>query len=341
VRAVLAVTLALLFGVRPANAQVMVGVELSDEGNMLASGLGVTPAELARQIQDAINVAYGASEVDDYLRSFADATAFSMRGLGVDYASDPESLILGIGINAAVAASEQVSASQRPTAGLAPNVAFMAGLNLSSQGAPRWTLFGNGFYRRASTNSLRGGITSAGIHAQYRIANPQRELGARTKALRWIGIDVTGGLEFTRWNLGVRDEIVSGFDVNGTSASAQLILEMRGMFDLKSTAVTIPIEVTTGVRIAMLLSVYVGAGLDVTSGTGKLSAELGGPLYASNGQGLGTASITGGGENSASVFATRVLAGAQLNLWKLKVYAQVNGSPLPAANVGFGIRGVL
>jgi hypothetical protein len=217
----------------------------------------------------------------------------------------------------------------------------MAGLNLASQGAPRWTLFGNGFYRRASTTSLRGRITSAGIHAQYRIANPQREMGVRTKALRWIGIDVTGGLEFTRWNLGVRDEIVSGFMVDGSNASAQVILEMRGMFDLTSTAITIPVEVTTGVRIAMFVSVYVGAGVDVTSGTGKLSAELGGPLYASNGQALGTASITGGGENSASVFTTRVLAGAQLNLWKLKVYGQVNGSPLPAANVGLGIRGVL
>jgi hypothetical protein len=35
------------------------------------------------------------------------------------------------------------------------------------------------------------------------------------------------------------------------------------------------------------------------------------------------------------------LAGVQLNLWKLRAYVQVNGSPAPAASVGAGIRGVL
>jgi hypothetical protein len=217
----------------------------------------------------------------------------------------------------------------------------MAGLNLSSQGAPRWTVFANGFYRNGSTSSLRGGILSAGLHAQYRLVNPQREVGAKTQALRWTGIDLTGGLELTRWTLGVNDDIVTEFVAEGTSGTGRVILDSTGTFDLRSTAATIPVEISTGIRIAVLVSVYVGAALDFTAGTGKLDANLAGTLFAGDGTPIGTSTITGGGDRSASPFAARVLAGAQLNVWKLKLYGQVNGSVPPAASVGFGIRGVL
>jgi hypothetical protein len=35
------------------------------------------------------------------------------------------------------------------------------------------------------------------------------------------------------------------------------------------------------------------------------------------------------------------MTGAQLNLWKLKIYVQLNASATPAASIGAGIRGVL
>lgn len=336
-----ALSLLILLAASRADAQVAVGVQLNSEGQMLAQQLGTTPAELAAQMQVAINEAYGATNVDGFIRSFADATAFSMRGLGVDYASDPNSLVLGVGVNFAVAASDQVNATERPTAGLAPNIGFMAGLNLAGQGAPRWTVFGNGFYRKGSTEDLRGDIFSAGLHVQYRLMSPQADIGIETKALRWIGIDITGGLELTRWSLGVDDDITTNFGAAGSAGTARLILDSTGTFDLTSTAVTLPIEATTGVRIALLLSVYVGVGLDFTLGSGDLDVNLNGTLRTSDGQTVGTTTITGGGDESASPFAPRILSGLQLNLSKIKIYAQVNGSATPAASVGFGIRGVL
>ncbi|HEY5927153.1 MAG TPA: hypothetical protein VIV11_35940 [Kofleriaceae bacterium] len=336
-RAVIVVVLLLA---APVHAQVAVAVQLNPEGEMLASELGISSQDLATRIQTRVNEIYSASNVDGFLRSFADATAFSMRGLGVDYASDPESLILGVGANFAVAASSDVTAEERPTAGLAANIAFMAGYNLASQDAPRWTLFGNGFYRKGSTESLRGGITSFGLHAQYRVMNPQKDEGT-AKLLRWIGIDLTGGLEFTRWNLDVEDTIETDFSVQGSSGNAALTLTETGTFALSSTAMTVPIEVSTGVRIALLLSVYVGAGVDLTVGTGKLNANLTGTMRTEDNRDIGTTTITGGGENNASPLAARILAGVQLNLWKIKVYAQINGSATPAASLGFGIRGVL
>jgi hypothetical protein len=322
-----------------AEAQIVVNVDLNAEGQALANQLGVTEAELASRIQTRINEAYDTNNVDGFLRSFTDATAFSMRGLGVDYVSMPKNLIVGIGANFAVAASGDFNADERPTAGLAPNVAFMAGLNLSEYGSPRWTLFANGFYRTGSTESLRGGITSAGLHAQYRVILPQEDAGAAT-ALRWTGIDVTSGFEFTRWSLGVDDDITTNFAVDGSSGSAMLVLDSKGTFDVRSTAMTVPVEVTTGMRIALLVSVYVGGAVDLTTSTGKLSTSLNGNLLTDDMRSVGTATMTGNGDNSGTPFSGRILAGAQLNLWKIKVYTQVNASP-NAANVGAWIRGVL
>lgn len=322
-----------------ANAQIVVNVDLNTEGQALAGQLGITEAELAARIQTRINDAYDTNNVDGFLRSFTDATAFSMRGLGVDYVSMPKNLILGVGANFAVAASGDFNADERPTAGLAPNVAFMAGLNLAEYGSPRWTLFGNGFYRTGSTESLRGGILSAGLHAQYRVVLPQEDAGAAA-VLRWTGVDITSGFEFTRWSLGVDDDLRTSFAVDGSSGSAVLVLDSTGTFDVRSTAMTVPVEVTTGMRIALLLSVYVGAGVDLTASTGKLTTSLNGNLLTDDMRSVGTASMAGGGDNSGSPLAGRIMAGAQLNLWKIKLYTQVNASNR-AANVGAGIRGVL
>jgi hypothetical protein len=330
-----------LLGSGVAHAQVTVDVTLNADGQALANQLGITSAELAMRIQDQVNAAYDAKNVDGFIRSFTDATSFSTRGLGVDYVSMPKNLILGVGGNFAVAASGDFNAEERPTAGLAANVSFMVGMNLADYGNPRWTLFANGFYRKASLNSLRGGITTAGLHAQYRLIEPQRDEGATTKALRWTGLDITSGLEFTRWNLGIDDDIQTPFGVQGSSGAANLTLDSTGTFDLASTAMTLPVEVSTGIRIALLVSVYVGAGVDFTASSGKLTTNLTGNLLTEDNRNVGTTTITGGGNNSGSPVAGRVMTGAQLNLWKLKVYVQLNASATPAASIGAGIRGVL
>jgi len=332
----------LLLAAQRAEAQVAVDVQLTPEGDMLAQQLGITSQELGARMATAINEAYAVTNIDGFIRSFADATAFSMRGLGVDYASDPNSLVLGVGVNLAVAAGDELSESDRPTAGLAANLGFMAGLNLASQGLPRWTIFGNGFYRKGSTSELKGGILSAGLHVQYRLVNPQVDKGVATKALRWTGIDFTGGLELTRWTLGVADDISTDLGVDGTNGSANLVLDSTGTFDLSSTTVTLPVEMSTGIRIALLVSVYVGGALDFTAGKGNLDVNLNGNLVTSDNRNVGTTTITGGGEEEASPFAGRVFVGGQLNLWKLRIYTQLNASPKPlAASFGVGIRGVL
>lgn len=318
-----------------------VTVALSPEGNALATALGSSPAQLAAEIKAKIDKAYQTNDVPGFLRSFTDATAFSQRGLAVDYVSVPSSFIIGFGGNVA-AGSNDILEEDRPTAGAAVNLGFMLGANLSGWGLPRWTLFGNGFYNSASSDRLSGNLASAGAHAQVKLIQPARDQGA-ARAFRWTGVDVTSGIEYTRWSLDANQGLSNDFSIAAGSSSIPMELTSDGEFRLTSNAVTIPIEATTGMRLLGILSVYAGAGIDFTAGNSTVDASLSGEVRtqdASNTD-VGTVTITADGDNTASPAALRALLGFQVNLWKLKLFLQGNVSQTPAASLSFGVRLVL
>lgn len=328
-----------------AHAQATVDVTLSADGRAAATQLGYSETGFADAIKSKVNDAYQTNNVQQFLRSFTDATGFSQRGLGVDYVSVPNSYIIGIAANAAVASDKIVNADDRPTAGgAAVNFGAMIGMNLGSLDLPRWTIYANGFYQSASTDRLSGTLLSVGAHAQVKLLEAEEGGGSAT-VVRWIGLDVTSGIEYTRWSLGANDNgIKNDFTVGaaaGGSGSETLSLLAKGAFDLETNAVTIPVEVTTGLRIALLASVFIGAGVDFTVGKSTVDANLQGEVTASDGRSLGTVKIAATGNNTASPAAGRVLAGVQLNLWKLKIFVQANVSQTPAASVTAGLRLVL
>lgn len=320
-----------------AHAQASVTVNLSPQGQALATQLGLTPADLASKIQDQVNAAYDIGNLNGFVRSFADATTFAQRGLGVDYMSLPGSFILGVGGQVALATDGDLRNAQSTTAGFAANFAVMLGLNLKDWGHPRWTLYANGFYDKGSTDRLNGSITTAAAHVQYRLVDPQRDEGVEAAILRWTGIDVTTGVEYTRWAFGANDTITNNYTVSGQA----LEVDSTGTFDFKSNALTVPIELTTGFRVLELISLYAGAGFDFTEGKAYLDASLSGPIKAPDGSNIGTVTIAATGSNTASPGNFYGLAGVQLNLWSLKIFSQVNLSPEPAASLAFGVRLVL
>src|SRR4051812_7443075 len=322
-----------------ARADTAVTVQLSQDGRAVAQAMGISEQDLANQIKGRVDDAYRTAEIGSFLREFTDATSFSARGIGVDYASAPKSVIVGLAANLAAAGNPDVHDTQHPTGGLAVNFGLMVGINLSEYEHPRWTVFANGFYQRGSLGDLDGSITSAGAHVQYNLIQPQTGGGAAGTALKWIGVSLTSGIEYTRWSFGTGGTTLStDFDISGGGMSQAVTLDSTGRFDLRSNTVTVPIEITTGTRIALISTVYVGAGIDLTAGSSTVAASLDGHLHTSDNRDLGTVAITGNGDHSGSPGAVRLLAGGQVNLWKLKIFAQANVSQTPAVSVAVGLK---
>lgn len=105
-----AVIIAALACAAAARADTTVDVQLTPEGEQLAQQLGVTPAQLAAQVKAEIDDAYQTSNIDSFLSDFVDATSFSARGIGVDYASLPKGFVAGFAVNLAAAGDQPVEA---------------------------------------------------------------------------------------------------------------------------------------------------------------------------------------------------------------------------------------
>lgn len=312
-------------------------VTLTPAGEAFAMQAGETPATLTDQIQKRVEDSFQTNNAGAFLRSFTDATSFSNRGLGVDYASASDDFMIGLAGNVAVASPDVINQSNHPTSGGAANFGVMIGGNLKSRGLPRVSLFANGFYESAATDKLAGDLTSAGAHVQYRLVQPEAD-GGGAVALRWIGIDLTTGVEYTRWTLGLKETIKDTYLVGSGQAQQTLSMSSAGTFNLTSNAITVPLEATTGVRILELFSLYVGAGIDLTAGKTSIDANLDGTVTAPDGTAVANVKITENGSNTGSPAALRGLAGVQLNLSRLKIFVQGNLSQRSTASVSFGLR---
>ena len=312
----------------PARADVTVDVKLTPQGQQLATQMGVTADQLAQRLRDRINSVVGTDGPS--LQAFSDAAVLSSHGLGVDYVSVPESLIVGVAANAASATGD-LSALDGRLGGLAANVAVMAGMNLTPFGLPRWTVYGSGFYRSDSIDGIDGSITNGAAHVQYALIPAPPGTVAR-----WTGLQLTSGLEMTQWSLGSEQAMGTTFSLQGHTFG----YDMMGHFQLGSSTLAVPLELSTGVRVA-IVSLYGGVGVDLAQGQGTIDAQLTGPLHDTEGNNLGTVTITGHDSHGASPFAARALGGVQIDAWKLKVFGHVNAAAGSATSVGIGVRGVL
>lgn len=336
----LAATLLLLVP-SAARADGDVTITLNQDGQMLAQELGIDVAELERRIEAEIADAYDTANVEGFLRSFANATSFASRGVGVDYAPLFRGLEVGITANLS-AAVDGLEEGEDPVGGVAPNISLMAGLNLSRWDHPEIVIYANGFHRNGTLDELSGSITNVGLHGQYHLFYPSKD--ASTLLFLWTGLHLTAGFEMSRWKFGVLDDITRETTVDGDNgASTTITTTATGRFDLSATSTTLPIEVTTSARILYFAGVYFGGGLDIQIGKARADATLDGVMTGtdpSDGSAvnMGTAVITANGEESPSPVAYHVLAGLELNLWRAKAFLQGTFVPVDGASLAFGVR---
>jgi hypothetical protein len=337
-----ALATALLPGSAVAGSSSSATIELNQGAADLAARLGLDMEGFEAEVREGITDALGIEEVGAFLRSFSNATSFSNRGLGVDYASNSERAIIGIGANLAVAAD---LSGELPAVGAAANATLMAGMNLRRWGHPELTVFANGFSRSASTEHLHGRIASVGGHVQYKLFTPTR--GLKRLLAQWGGVDITTGIEVAHWSYGLRGDLSTSFDLQGANGAATTIeAAAAGSIDLSATTVTVPLEVTSNLRIFYVASLYLGFGLDAQLGSSRLDLGLSGSLTGTRpdtgeAETIGALTMTGTGSKGPAIVGYHALVGVQANLWRLKIFAQATLQPVETASVALGVRAVL
>lgn len=300
-----------------ADSSASVVVTLDDQGRMLADELGLSVPDLIQHATDRIDELYKVSRIDSLLREFANTTSFSQRGLGVDYDVDANDILVGAaaaGIHGDVA----IGTTNELLGGSFINYSAHGGVNLGRWNQPRWTVFAGGAYQTQTVHGLTGHLLTLGGHVQYQ-AIPAR--GA--KAARWTGIAATTGLEYARLTMNTSSSIESHFTAEGPDDHATIHMSSTGTLDVLTSTITVPVEVTTGVRFGGVMSFYAGGGLDLTTGKSSITAQLNSVLSInSNHIPVGDAVITGSGESSASPVTVHALAGLEVHTRHVRVFLQ-------------------
>ena len=347
--AMLFVSLAL--GARPAHAQNKITITTTPEGDAFATSIGKTTDELVSMITSQVDGLFQVTNVSSFLRDFQNAQSFSSKGLGVDYAS--EATLAEVGATFSVASNVDKaykpsgSYTDPPISGGGANFSLMGGLGLGLIGLDPVMLFGYWFKGKASLGQLDGDYQNWGLHGQLRLLGPSRSMSATKFLIRWGGIAITSGVDYAHVQLSSKRTIASTFNV---APGAPVTVTSAGSlaFTLDQTTWSVPLEITTSLRLLSLVTVYGGIGIDWQLGGGcdlnismedaSLSGKVQGADAYSN---LGTVTVKASGHVSPSAARMREIFGVQLSIMDLiRVFAQVNttaSSPM-LTSLAMGLR---
>lgn len=325
---------ALVGAVSAAHADSSIDITLNQLGNEVAAQIGTSSAQLAADARAKIDALFQLSGLPPLLRSFADTGSFAARGLGVSYQTDPGDRMFGVVVAGAIASDVELS-SKRPLSATVLDYALFGGVNLARWNHPRWTVFANGSYAASTIRALAGNLITLGAHVQYQLVPP-----TGPRAARWTGVTVTTGLEYARWAVGLASTYYTNVTVTGSADSASVRLYNTGTLEVLAQTITVPLEISTGVRLAEVLGAYVGAGAAATTGSSTIEAALDTTMtVGAERMPIGTARITASEASAPSTWSAHAFGGLELRAPYVHVYAQ-GAIATDVLGVALGVRAV-
>jgi hypothetical protein len=313
------------------------------------SGGTMTANQLAEQLAGQVDGLFQTANLASFLHDFQNAQSFSTKGLGVDYASEATRVEVGATLSLAgnvdKAYKPSGSYTDPPISGGGANLSLMAGVGMGLFGFDPLMVFGNWFKGSASIGKLDGSYHNWGLHGQLRLFGPSRKMSALKMLVRWGGIAITSGADYSHLSVSTTKPISSTLNVvPGAPVTVTSVGDLT--FKLDQTTWSVPLEVTTSLRLLSLVTVYGGIGMDWQLGGGSemkiaMAANLSGQFQGAQYQDLGTATITAGGKVKPSAARMRDIVGVQLGIMDLiRLFVQVNvsnSSPMLASVAG-GLR---
>lgn len=272
-------------------------------------------------------------DLDTYLVAMANAAMLSTKGMGVDYASNVRRFEVGGGVGTSVnGAGIRLGRAGKeiPDFGFAFQVTGMAGLNAGFlvPGAPfldRFVIYANGMMANTSQDHIDGRFENVGGHLQFKAFK-----GINARVVRWGGLDLTSGLEYTGYHLDLNQPL----PIQGTMDTLTLTWDAEGTYTLDTTGLSVPVELSTNVR-ALFLTGFAGMAVDLNDALGVSRIKLAGDVDGlANGthMALGQALVSKYGHGRGDDVVGRLFAGAQFNVLMVKLYGQANWG----LNGGFG-----
>lgn len=327
---------AITINVTPTNCGTLPG-STTDNG-------GTACGEMNNAIRTEVNSDVPEVDIDKYGDGVSNSTSFAMKGQGSDYSDNFSYFVFKPSIG--LAAQGDVNKPEKAE-GVGIGGALTVGLNLDllpvdklgSIEFKKMDLFVSfmsyNLDQDQDSTSFNGDINSFGVHARYRIVDGKDI--APGYLLEWGGVHLHTGFQFNKMSMKMtqsfKDQTVTS---NGQTATFG---NSSATFTLDSKATSIPVEVSTYLRMLYAFTLYGGLGFDYVMGSTDIDLSAGGTATTTQGYSATiSASETGSGKPDATNF--RSFLGLQVNVPFVRLFVHVNkglGNDLVGANAGVKI----
>lgn len=313
-----------------------------------------------QKVENEINKDLPSAPPKRLMEGMADSSVAAGKGIGSDYASNMDVLLIGAGVGVgADLEKDKNTDSEMSGVGVAPgiivgmNLAWMDARRFMGMDTDRLNVYFN-FMKYTLDQTLNDkpnerseaelDMLAMGVHFRYDWIK-----GNGSKWLGWGGVKFHFGYEYNKTDLTFSSQINE--TVNETSSNGEVISgTVSGSPSAKIAVNThsIPIELSTDVQFLYILSLYTGLGVDYNFGQAKGSGALNGnesPVTCTGG------SCTGAGDPTVLVkpeanidatgkvtaFTPRAFVGLQVNIPYVRVFVQADkvlGNEVVGATAG-------
>lgn len=249
----------------------------------VAPGLGLIQDQLSTQINlvvDELNTQVGDVNLNNMLSQTADSFVDAGVGVGVDYSSNFSVALLGgkAGVGApsisqirTLVNSDEFRIADVPGAGLTGGVIVGTQLGLFTQekigflDLAKMKVFLSFLPLSMDFGPVSFSATHFGLHGQYKLIDP---IGWGWLA-KWGGVDVTTGLRYAGGSVSFKqtlnvEDIGSTTIVPGTTATGEYSGDLN--LSLEGGTWTLPIDVSSQVKVLSWLVFFGGLGVDINLG---------------------------------------------------------------------------
>ncbi len=311
-----------------------------DVDEQKAQQFGIDVAQVESSMEAQASEALNLVDPEAFMDSMAAAAGIAGKGMGVDYASNPQKFVFGGGLGASTHSSGFAFGrgdGVMPENGFATMLSLMGGINLGIASGKksflrRTLIYVNGMaLNMPSDREFGGSMYNVGAHLQIKLAK-----GQNAKVTEWGGIDFTTGFERSSYSL----ELERDLPLSAPVDDVELTWTATGTYEVVSTVDSIPVELSTNLRV-LVFTAYLGAGVDIQTAGSTSDAGLSGPIeaaYRGQREDIGSAALSVTYSGEADPVVPRGFVGAQANILMFKVYGHLNAGINGAVGGHIGAR---
>ncbi len=302
---------------------------------------------LLDQLENEINKNFPQIDAGGYLRAIGNATVTAGSGIGADYQNPFKLFVVGVqgglGVDPGTLTLNNALKSENASKikGIGIQAGLVGGLNLSSLPSEKIgfiptakaKLFFHILPAKKSFKEVTINVLDVGTHYQYQWID-EVSFGP---LLRWNGVSLTTGLSYSKTKLNYTKAIAksSSYSVGGTPTTASF----SGDIETKANIgiFTVPLEISSAVRLLYFLQFFGGLGADLNYGTASGGATLANSTFSTSPAVVtGTPTASLGAKKGPNLVDARYFVGTGLELFALNIYGQFTQS-FPSKTYGLNV----